>query len=62
MDKKRISETLPSFRFKVTYFYLVMELQVNRDHEETLQMEMRKFGTRHTVDLLVEFEQLSDPQ
>ena len=60
--KKRISETLPSFRFKVTYFYLVMELQVNRGHEEILRMEMRKSGTRYTVDMLVEWVQLSDPQ
>ena len=26
-----------------------MEWQVNREHEETLRMEMRKFGTRYTV-------------
>jgi len=53
---------LPAFRFKVTYFYLVMERQVKREHEETLRIEMRKFGTRHTVDLLVEGVQLTDPQ
>jgi len=53
---------LPAFRFKVTYLYIVMELQVNREHEETLRMKMRKFGTRFSVDMLVEGVQLSDPQ
>jgi len=39
-----------------------MELQVSGEHEETLRMEMRRFGTRYTVDLLVEWVQISDTQ